>query len=253
MPDKIERVTIQAFRAVDLREHTIRYIVEHHRVLEDIGVTSALKMDYGWCLDPETIVVVATHSELGLVGGCRIQFARDYRELPVYKHLSPLEPALDLKLDHVWGDRCFELAGLWVAHRFTGRGLPWFLTAAAVSVMNKINAKNVFCFAAEYSMNYAVQNGFKIVPSVGKGGQVDFPIQGITSYLLLNSPSVDMTDACPQERARLLSLQSEPDQVRVEKVRDRELQVTYRLSLSKRLINLFPDQRGKPADKRLSA
>jgi hypothetical protein len=253
MPERIEKVTIKAFRAVEFREYTIRYVVEHHRVLEDIGVTSSLKMDYGWCLDPETTLIVAFHEELGMVGGCRIQLARDHRELPFYKHVLGCEPDLGVKLEDVWSDRCCELAGLWVAHRFAGNGLPWFLTAAAVSILGRINARNVLCLAAEYSTNYAVRNGFEVIPTIGKEGKVEFPIPGICSYALINRSVGMLERAVPEERERLTSLCDQPEQVRLEGLKDRMLEVTYRLSMTQRMTPLLPLRNGVPLPKRRMA
>lgn len=240
MRERTEKLTIQAFRAVDHREHVIRYIVEHHRVLEDIGVTSALKMDYGWCMDPRTVVVVALHEELGMVGGCRLEFAHAQRKLPIYQHLRPLEPELDTKLGDLVGAHGAELAGLWVAHRFSGNGIPWYLTAAAVSVLDRIEVGDVLCFAAEYTRKYAMQNGFEALTTIGDGGRVDFPIPGISSYALVNRNAGSLAKAMATEKDRLLSLRREPEQVRLESTYERPLEVTYRLHMDRKMTPLIP-------------
>lgn len=240
MRERTEKLTIQAFRAVDHREHVIRYIVEHHRVLEDIGVTSALKMDYGWCMDPRTVVIAALHEDLGMVGGCRVEFAHQQRKLPIYQHLSPMMPDLDRTLGEIVGARGAELAGLWVAHRFGGNGIPWYLTAAAVSVLDRIDASEVLCFAAEYTRKYALQNGFEPITTIGDAGRVDFPIPGISSYVLVNRNTGSLERAMAIEKDRLMSLRQTPEQVRMECMYERPLEVTYRLHIDRRVTPLIP-------------
>jgi hypothetical protein len=240
MSDPMEKITIKAIRAVDSKEDTIGSIIEHTRVLEDIGVTSALRLDFSWCLDPETVLILAFHESLGMVGGCRIQYGYDLKNLPIYKHLLPFESDLDKKLGEPGDERCFELAGLWVAHRFSGHGLPWLLTAAAVSVLNQINAERVYCFAAEYSLDYATKKGFEVLENVGSHGMVDFPIPGIKSYVLLNRSTAALRSAHDMERDRLVGLRLSPDQVRTETIKDRSIEVVYRLKLPQRVISLVP-------------
>lgn len=242
MREQVEKITIQAFRAVDHREQVIRYILEHQRVLQDIGVSSALKLDYGWCMDPETVLIVAVHEELGMVGGCRIEFAQSPGTLPICKYLRALDAQVDDKLAEILAPRTGELAGLWVAHRFSRRGIPWYLTAAAVAILDQVNAGVVLCFAAEYSRKYAMHNGFEVLKSIGDNGRLDFPTPGISSYALVNRNAPALENATGSEKLRLLSLRSSPEQVRLETAYDHPLEVTYSLHIKPRLTPLIPLQ-----------
>ncbi len=236
----MDRITIRAFRAIDSKEDTIRYIYEHTRVLEDIGVTSALKADFTWCKDPESVVIVAEHETLGMVGGCRIQFGKTLSDLPFHQHLKGLVPDAELRLFSSGTERLFELAGLWVARRYARQGLPWYLTSAAVALFDVVKADRVFCFAAEYSMSYAMRNGFALEDRIGSSGMVEFPLPGIRSCLLTCDGNV-LSRTTGAEHDRLQSLRRSPNQVRSERNRESALLVTYSLLIRERTMPYITD------------
>jgi len=60
----MERITIRDFRAPDDKLRCARFLMEHIRVLSDIGVTSVVKPDISWCSDHNVIVVVADATNL---------------------------------------------------------------------------------------------------------------------------------------------------------------------------------------------
>jgi hypothetical protein len=236
----MDRITIRAFRAAEEPKLSSTYVEEHARVLRDVGVLDSLPQDHGWCLEDDCIVVVAEHPTLGMVGGCRLQMAKPGRPMPFELHLRPLEEHLTTKTAGLLSERCAELCGLWVAHRFAGHGLPWFLTAAAVSLAIQLPVDSLVCLAAEYSMDYACRNGFIRMLEVGDGGAFTFPTPDIRSFALINNEPIGLGYARMEERQRLISLRLNPNQARVELMKEKPFEVYYSLKLQQKVIPFQP-------------
>jgi len=250
---KMEQITIRAFQATDDPIRCELFVQEHRKVLSDIGVADVLPVDTSWALDESTIMVVAEHPTLGMVGGCRLQFSDQTERLPFHQYLVSLEPDVLAKVQrHITG-KCGELCGLWVAHRFTGRGLPWILTSAAISVTTQTSAQSFICLSAEYSMDYACRNGFRPVKEVGVDGGVAFPIPTIRSLLLVNNDPIGLRSAADRERYKQLSLRLTPDQRRIEQPKEDPIEVHYSLKLPQRIIPIHADGMIGPRSQRKSA
>ena len=101
----METITIKAFRAVDDRVRCARYLMEHIRVLEDIGVAVALKPDISWCTDPDVVVIVAEHAELGMVAGMRLHLRPGELGLPMERSLRTIDPNVPERLVKFHADR----------------------------------------------------------------------------------------------------------------------------------------------------
>lgn len=249
----MEQIIIRAFRATDDPSRCARFVEEHRSVLSDIGVAEILPKDMSWASDESTIVIVAEHPTLGMVGGCRLQFAGSTERLPFHQFLAPIEPDVLAKVaGHISGE-CGELCGLWVAHRFTGRGLPWILTSAAISVSTQTEAQSFICLSAEYSMEYACRNGFRPVKEVGQDGGIAFPIPTIRSFLLVNNDPIGLRCASDRERYKQFSLRLTPDQRRIEQPKDLPVEVQYLLKLPQHIIPLHKTEVQRPGSQRKSA
>lgn len=239
-PMELERITIRAFRAAEEPRLCSIYVEEHARVLQDVGVLESLPQDLDWCMQVDCIVVVAEHPTLGMVGGCRLQMAKPGRPMPFEKHLRPLDELFVAKTEGKLADRCAELCGLWVAHRFSGHGLPWLLTASAVSLSIQLPVDSLVCLAAEYSMEYACRNGFIRMLDVGDGGAFIFPTPDIRSFALVNNEPIGLGYARTEERQRLISLRLNPNQARIEHMKGKSFEVYYGLKLQQKVIPFLP-------------
>lgn len=156
---------------------------EHSRLLEEIGVSSALLHDDRWCTDERTVMVLAEHETLGIVGGLRLQHAAPERRLPVHVALGSRDTGIEKLVENARPGMA-ELCGLWNARRFAGRGVPWMMTSAAVAAAPRAGVHQLLCLAADYTMKYPLMNGFRVLSQVGEKGAFSYPIPGYTSYLL---------------------------------------------------------------------
>lgn len=218
----------------------MQFAEEHGRVLIDAGVHGSFDHDKRWCTDEDCIVVVAEHPELGMVGGCRLQLGKPGILLPFELHLKHTESSFVDKFGPLLRSDSAELCGLWVAQRFSGHGVPWFLTAAAVAISTQLPIETMVCFAAEYSMDYACRNGFTCFRDVGDHGGFTFPTPDIKSYMLVNSDPISLHYALTEERQRLISLRLNPNQSRIELMKGRPFEVFYCLKLPQKVIPMHP-------------
>ncbi len=227
----MDHITIRAFRATDEKDTCARYIMEFVRVLEQIGVASTFRPDVQWCADPDSIVFVAEHPVLGMVGGIRLQRAKTGRPLPMEHSLRTLAPALPELLSPLSERGNAELGALWNAHRFAGRGIPHLLISAAVSMANQLELRNMVCLVAEYVAPYCRLCGFQHIEQVGDKGEFIFPVPSIRSYAMCIPDIRSIETADFSERKRILSLRVRPQQTREEQPKKERLRVSYQLLL----------------------
>ncbi len=225
----MEKISILAFRAVDSKEFTIRYIHEHARVLQDIGVSSALKLDYAWCLDPESTIIAAFHETLGMVGGVRIQMGRKGQPMAMEKAIGQLDPEFHGTVAPLIDDGTAELCGLWVAHRFLGHGLPKLLVPAGVAVASQLQIKSLLTFAAEYTLQLTVDSGFSRMKEVGLNGEFLYPIASIRSYAMAINDLFMLGHSPMEKRKDILSLRLRPEQDLFVQPKNTMLHVQYAL------------------------
>lgn len=238
----MEKISIHAFRAVDSKEHTIRYLHEHSRVLQDIGVSSAMKMDIGWCLDPESTIIAAFHETLGMVGGVRIQIGRAGHPMSMEKAIGQLAPEFQSNFAKWIEHGTAELCGLWVAHRFLGHGLPKLLVPAGVAVASQLNIRSLITFAAEYTLQLTMDSGFRRMTEVGKDGEFTYPIPSIRSYAMAINDLFVLENSPADKRKDLLSLRVRPEQYAFTRPKNTYLQVRYSLLRDSSRLHTVPSE-----------
>lgn len=226
----MEKIVIRAFRAVDEPMTCHEFARQHADVLHAIGVENVVKPDEDWMHDPDTVVFIAEHDLLGMVGGFRLQRDKPGRPLPMERALKSMDPLVSETLERMRQEGNAEMTALWNAHRFAGRGVPMLLMSAMVAAAHQLPLRYLSILVAEYMGTYASRNGCARMP-VGNGGEFTYPVPGIRSYAM----AIDDLDVLPlarmEDRHRILSLRMRPDQVRVEKPKALPLEVHYRLLL----------------------
>ncbi len=231
----MEHITIRAFRATDDRERCARYMMEHLRVLEDIGVSTVVRPDVSWCTDPEVVVVVAEHDRLGMVAGIRLHRASAGKELPMEASLRNFDPSISEHLSSLLDAGNGEVAGLWNAHRFAGRGVPILLMESVVSVANQLSLRSLVTFIAEYVAPYAGKCGFRMMEQLQNGGDFVYPVASIRTHAMELPDILTLSAARPGDRQRIMSLRMRPSQSRSEKPKQVELEISYELIIDKHM------------------
>jgi hypothetical protein len=209
-------VTIHAFRATDSPELCADYIAEHRKVLEDFGVLQIVGGDHSWMSDPDCIVLMATHRDLGHVGGIRIERATRSKPLPMERTIAPMDPTIHDAIAGYMESGYGEICGLWNANRFAGKGIPLLLSMAAVAVSQQVGVHALSCFVAHYTLRHALKVGFQILEDVGEGGSFNFPMPRIKSFAMVIPDTILLESAPNSFRQRILSLRCRPAQERIE-------------------------------------
>ena len=223
----METITIKAFKAVDDRVRCARYLLEHIKVLEDIGVASALKPDISWCTDPNVIVIVAEHIELGMVAGMRLHLQPGELGLPMERSLVSLEPSMPGRMAALIPEGRAEIAGLWNAHRFAGRGIPLLLISSGVALAGMLGVSALVCVAAEYIVPHTRSVGFTTLAHIGDAGLFRYPLEHMRSFAMVVMDPLTLESADARVRHRILSLRIQPAQRRSEEPKMKRLDVHY--------------------------
>ncbi len=235
----MDKITIRAFRAVDEPETCHEFLQEHVRVLADLGVDSVVKPDTSWMNDPGTTVFVAEHPELGLVAGIRLEYAWQDRPLRMQTCVAPMAPQVTPLLNELQPYGNAELCGLWNAHRFAGRGVPWLLIKAAIACASQLGLSTVVTFIAEYVAPYAEKVGFSPIDGIGQNGRLVYPIPAIQTWAMALYDATTLSNVNSVIRKDLISLRVRPRQFRTEQPKQSELFVVYDLLLDQQMVRGF--------------
>jgi hypothetical protein len=239
MPEQMEKLTIRAFRAVDDHETCIRYLMEQIRVLEDIGVSSVIKPDVSWCTDPDVIVVIAESPTLGVVAGIRLHVACTGTVLPMEHAVMKFDPSISPLLQRLQEHRTGEVAGLWNAHRFAGRGVPFLLFQAVVAVASQLRISSMVTFVAEYVAQYAAQCGFRMMSELVDGGDYAYPVPSIHTHAMVLDDPMALSRAHDDVRRRILGLRVRPNSSRQVRPKSTALEVGFALLLNHEMKTSF--------------
>lgn len=237
----MEKITIRAFRAIDDPVSCKRFAQEHARVLSDLGVDSVVVPDDSWSRDPHTYVFVAEHHTLGMVAGIRLERAARHRPLRMQTCLAGLAPSIVPVLDSLEPHGNAELCGLWNAHRFAGRGVPWLLVSAAVASASQLGLRSIVTFIAEYVAPYAGRTGFELMRHIGDEGRLVYPVPSIQTWAMVLEDAVTLSNVELEVRQRLMSLRTRPQQFRVERPKINEIFVLYDLLLDHALLSGYEE------------
>lgn len=237
----MEKITIRAFRATDEPDKCDEFLREHTKVLTDLGVISVIAPDDSWTRDPNTIVFVAEHRELGMVAGIRLEKAQPELPLRMETCIRPMEPGITKILHALNQGGNAELCGLWNAHRFAGRGIPMLLIDAAIACSTQLELNSVVTFIAEYVAPYASRVGFEVIDEIGDHGQLVYPIPTIKTWAMVMNDTLCLGNIEPKVRKDLISLRVRPRQYRVEKPKGVEIFVLYDLMLNHALSRPYEE------------
>ena len=224
-----DQIWIRVFRPMDEPAMAARYVIEHERVLTDIGVTTTIARAQPWLNDPSVHLIVAMHDTLGMVAGIRLQPSNPGMQLPMELSISGLDKGIHDILRFLEEGGTAEICGLWNAHRFSGKGLPLLLSQAAVSLASQLNLRSMTCFVAHYTLRHARKVGFIPMEGVGDKGVFTYPIPSIRSIAMVIPDSYSLAHASPSIRTAIISLRARPIQSRVENPAGEELHVNYLL------------------------
>ena len=122
-----------------------------------------------------------------------------------------------------------EIAGLWNAHRFAGRGIPLLLISSGVALAGLLDVSALVCVAAEYVVPHTRRVGFTTLAHIGEAGLFHYPLEHMRSFAMVVMDLLTLEGADVRVRHRILSLRIQPAQRRSEEPKKRRLDVHYDL------------------------
>ncbi len=232
-------IELHAFRAPERPDLCGEFLHEHRQVLADFGISKVSSNTNEWTTDPDCIVIVALHRELGMVGGIRLQRSREGQLLPMERSLLEKAPSITEEIAALRPYGVGEVCGLWNANRFAGYGVPVLLSHAVTAVSLPAAMKRMVCLVAHYTERHPRTNGFVRMGSIGEGGCFPhYPIETHTAIAMVNPDTTLLPNANEKHRQVLFSLRLRPMQVREEAPAGKAMEVYYNLCLSNSHVSM---------------
>ncbi|WP_276134803.1 hypothetical protein [Polluticoccus soli] len=226
-------IKLRVFRAVDDLESCQKFVEGHMKILKNFGITMITSANIEWFQDPHTYVIVAEDTEtLKVLGGARVQIAGGKYPLPIEKAVTELDESVhDIVKDYA-KEGTAELCGLWNSREVAGMGIgSVFLTRTAVSIAPQIGIKSMFALCAAYTIQMAQKAGFQIATFMGNNGTFYYPKDDLVATAMV-LPDVNLLEtAHADEKAEILSLRDNPNQIKTEEGRRGPFDILYELAI----------------------
>lgn len=206
---KLKELHLRSFRAVDEPALTDKYLIRHQQVLFKIGVSSAFKKSAEWRNDQNSFIVMASNQHNDMIGAIRVQVHNKLYPLPMLRCLQSLDTDFLAMYDQ-WKDGGLgELCGLWVNPEYGRNGIARLLLVTAVSLADTCPIEKMLCFGAEYTTQTILKTGFRVLPQLGSEGSFEFPIEGRTTFAMVNDAPRLCTNADPAYQKAMLELRQD--------------------------------------------
>ncbi len=226
-------VRLRAFRAIDDPHACQLFIEGHEHVLTSIGVKKVTSSKNDWMYNPAAFVlIVESLDKRKVYGGARIHVAGGSQPLPVEEATGNMDPKI---FDLVWQyaqHGTGEICGLWNSREIAGYGVgSIFLTRAAVAISTQIGITSLFALCAPYTVKMAESVGYMIERSVGNEGTFYYPKLDLLATTMILKDVDELSKADQQERDAIMSIRSQLNLTRVEKLRKKEIEIHYQAEL----------------------
>jgi hypothetical protein len=227
------KIKISAFRAVNDIERCEEYLKGHMQVLIDYNVMKITSYNKSWMSNPSAYVLIAENENTGeMIGGIRVEVAKGLYPLPIETAIGHMDPHIyDIVEDYAINGGVGELCGLWNSKSVKGVGVSFFLTRAAIAIVNQLKFKTMVGICAEYTLKMFTDVGFEINRGLGTNGEFPYPDERyITRSLgILNATTLESAD--PYDRERILGLRNNLVQSREEIGNKGVVEVNYDLHI----------------------
>jgi hypothetical protein len=211
-------IKIRAFRAVDDLQSCETYLKGHMQVLIDYNVMKITSYNKSWMANPSAYVLVAEDEDTGeMVGGIRVEVAKGLYPLPIETAIGNMDPRVhDIVEEYAINGGVGELCGLWNSKDVKGLGISFFLTRAAIAVVNQLNFRTMVGICAEYTLKMFTDVGFEINRNLGSQGEFPYPDERYITRSLGILDAATLASANAYDKERILGLRLNVKQVREE-------------------------------------
>lgn len=226
-------IKIRAFRAVEDPESCETYLKGHMQVLIDYNVVKVTSYNKSWMSNPSAYVLVAEDEDTGtMVGGIRVEVAKGLFPLPIETAIGHMDPRVyDIIEQYAINGGVGELCGLWNAKSVKGVGISFFLTRAAISVVNQLRTRTMVGICAEYTLKMFTDVGFEINRGLGSNGEFPYPDERYITRSLGILDATTLSSANPYDKERILGLRNRLSQIREETGSKGPVMIKYDLTI----------------------
>lgn len=224
---------IRAYKAPDDVETSMRYIEGHRNVLEAYGVKQVTSANHDWLYDTNTYVIIV-ESEDGekIFGGGRIQLRSQQLKLPMEGAIAKIDSKIHDYMDNLGNYRLAEFCGLFNSKEVAGYGIgSIFLGRIGVAISEQFGVENLLALCSPPTLRQCLRIGFGIIRDLGVNGTFYYPKEGLIATAIIVKDLINLPDANPEERERILDLRGNPVQYAVEKGPKGEIAISYELDL----------------------
>ena len=225
------KIKISAFRAVDELQKCEVYSQGHMQVLIDYNVIKVTSYNKGWMQNPAAYVLIAEDEATGeMVGGIRVEVAKGLFPLPIESAIGNMDGRIyKVVEEYAQNGGVGELCGLWNSKSVKGVGISFFLTRAAIAIVEQLKFRTMVGICAEYTLKMFTDVGFEINRSLGVNGEFPYPDERyITRSLgILNAETLETAN--PFDKERILGLRRKYVQVREEIGTKGKVKINYDL------------------------
>jgi hypothetical protein len=226
-------VRLRAFRAIDDPEACRLFLEGHAYVLTSIGITKVTSSRNEWTTNPAAFVLIVESLDGKRVyGGARVHVSGGSQPLPIEEATSRLDSGI---VDLVWKfaqQGTGELCGLWNSREIAGYGIgSIFLIRAAVAIAHQVGLQSLFALCAPYTIKPVECCGMELESSIGNKGTFYYPKLDLLATTMILKDVAVLSRAQEEDRNAIFKIRKEPDVVRVEELRKKEITIHYQTAI----------------------
>ncbi len=224
-------VRLRAFRAIDDAASCRLFLEGHEHVLTSIGVTKVTSSKDEWTRNPAAFVlIVESLDRTKVYGGARIHVAGGTQPLPIEQATGAMDDSVFELVYKYAQNGTGEICGLWNSREIAGYGIgSIFLTQAAVAVATQISLTSLFALCAPYTVKLAETVGYKLDDRLGANGTFYYPKLDLVATTMLLKDLDQLSLADKERRDAIFELRRNPNQVKVEILRNKNIEIHYNL------------------------
>lgn len=209
------KVRIRAFRAIDDKEASHRFVEGHARVLSAHGVKKVTSLNYEWMEWPSVFVILVEGvDEEKVYGGARVHAADGIHQLPIEEATGYMDNTIYDVVSEQAKNGTGELCGLWNSVEVAGLGVgSFFATRAGVIISEQLGINSLFALCAPYTVRWAERVGCRVLKEVGNEGTFYYPKIDLLATAVLMRDAIKAEGAKPSEREKIMILRENPVQV----------------------------------------
>lgn len=226
-------VRLRAFRAIDDPETCALFVEGHTHVLTNFGIQKITSARHEWLTNPAAFVLIVESLDRKKVyGGARIHVAGGSEPLPIEQATGAMDPTIFSLVRQYALSGTGEGCGLWNSREIAGYGIgSIFLTRAAISIAPQIGIKSLFALCAPYTVKLTESVGYRLESRVGNKGTFYYPKLDLIATTMIYEDIVGLSTASIEDREAMMELRKNPNIVRTEVLRKKEIEIHYELKI----------------------